>query len=673
MEKILRNIEVPTGNICVMQGEKGKLEFLSIGDYGKDANIKADFLGITRELNGVPNGEIMPLEEKWVITLSTQYGCSMGCKFCLPPEIPILMNDFSTKPISQIEIGDKVICNMNPKENIKEYSKQYSTMISNEGKVTGLIKRLYNGNMYIITTYNGKTIRCTDEHPIATKYKSRLLYQQACKLKVDDEIVTRAYSQMEKTKLWTLGWCVGLMEGDGQYGVSDVKRWFVSQNDIELLYYFSEYLKYFGVKTSNVWKNGIKNHRIAVQGKQVDELNRLIGANSNDIEFKRGYIAGFWDAEGFSFKNNQSVRVCNTDNSLIVKMKKYLKDFGYSYTSVYEKKPTENTKSCYTLNIKMNRDEFISKFTPLHQKRIYLGDKNSRKFSHLEKISDIKIEQYSGYVYNIETTEHSYYASEILTHNCDVPSVGKGLNATYHDLLDQIQEALKLHPEVTKTKRLNIHFARMGEPTFNGNVLDVAACLRRNIYDLYENNSIVHPVISTMMPKNNKNLVKFLDIWCNDIKNKLYEGNAGLQFSINSTDDEQREDMFNGNSLTLKEISEIGKQLPQPKGRKYALNFALADEYIIEADKLKELFDPEKFMCKITPLHRTNSCIENGIETTGGYESFTPYQTVEAELKRVGFDVIVFVPSYDEDLGLITCGNAILSGNMPKIKYKELK
>ena len=103
------------------------------------------------------------------------------------------------------------------------------------------------------------------------------------------------------------------------------------------------------------------------------------------------------------------------------------------------------------------------------------------------------------------------------------------------------------------------------------------------------------------------------------------------------------------------------------------MNFALADEYIIEADKLKELFDPEKFMCKITPLHRTNSCIENCIETTGGYESFTPYQTVEAELKRAGFDVIVFVPSYDEDLGLITCGNAILSGNMPKIKYKEVK
>ena len=46
--EITKNIQVPTGNICIVQGEKGKLEFLSIGDYGKQANIKADFLGIER-------------------------------------------------------------------------------------------------------------------------------------------------------------------------------------------------------------------------------------------------------------------------------------------------------------------------------------------------------------------------------------------------------------------------------------------------------------------------------------------------------------------------------------------------------------------------------------------------------------------------------------------------
>ena len=36
--KILRNIKVPTGNIMIVEGEKGKLECLSIGDYGKEAN-----------------------------------------------------------------------------------------------------------------------------------------------------------------------------------------------------------------------------------------------------------------------------------------------------------------------------------------------------------------------------------------------------------------------------------------------------------------------------------------------------------------------------------------------------------------------------------------------------------------------------------------------------------
>ena len=334
MSVIIRNIKVPTGNICVMQGDKGKIEFLSIGDYGKNSNIKADFLGITRELNGVPNGEIMPLSEKWVITISTQCGCSMNCKFC------------------------------------------------------------------------------------------------------------------------------------------------------------------------------------------------------------------------------------------------------------------------------------------------------------------------------------------------DVPKVGKGVNATLNDLTNQLIEGLRLHPEITSTKRLNLHYARMGEPTYNFNVIDHAWRLHK-ITKPFIGNSMIHPVISTMLPKKNNSLISFLHEWC-DIKNLNFRGDAGLQFSINSTSNEQREEMFSGNSLSLEEISKIGQNLPDPIGRKYALNFALADNYEVDAVRLKSLFDPENFMVKITPLHKTTSCNDNHIETTGGYDSFVPYQKTETDLKNAGFDVIVFIPSVDEDGGLITCGNAILSGSTPTVKYSEL-
>ena len=97
-----------------------------------------------------------------------------------------------------------------------------------------------------------------------------------------------------------------------------------------------------------------------------------------------------------------------------------------------------------------------------------------------------------------------------------------------------------------------------------------------------------------------------------------------MQFSINSTDDNQRNEMFSGNSLSLDKISKIGRRLPYPKGRKYTLNFALADNYIIDAKKLATLFNSDKFMCKITPLHKTKSCADNGIVTTKGYESIYP-------------------------------------------------
>ncbi len=255
---------------------------------------------------------------------------------------------------------------------------------------------------------------------------------------------------------------------------------------------------------------------------------------------------------------------------------------------------------------------------------------------------------------------------------CDVPKVGKGINATYDDLKNQVEEGLKLHPEVQATKRLNVHFARMGEPSFNKNVIDFTYDLRQ-IVRPYIGRSLVHPVFTTMMPKSNKWLFAILNEWTIDIKNDLYRGNAGLQLSINSTNEKQRQEMFSNNALTLEEISNIGKDLSMPKGRKYALNFALGDDYEVNAEKLRDLFNPMKFMVKITPLHRTNACIENNIKTSDGYESYVPYQQVEANLKKVGFDVLVFVPSYDEDNGKITCGNAILSGSVPICDYTEIE
>lgn len=79
----MKTVLTHTGKIYV--DTEHRLEFLTVGDYGKENNIKADFLGLTKEINGVANTEV-DLSKKWVATISTQKGCPMECKFCDVPK-----------------------------------------------------------------------------------------------------------------------------------------------------------------------------------------------------------------------------------------------------------------------------------------------------------------------------------------------------------------------------------------------------------------------------------------------------------------------------------------------------------------------------------------------------------------------------------------------------------
>lgn len=242
---------------------------------------------------------------------------------------------------------------------------------------------------------------------------------------------------------------------------------------------------------------------------------------------------------------------------------------------------------------------------------------------------------------------------------CDCPKYGFHGNASIEDLCYEIETILE-HETTKNTDRFNVHFARMGEPTFNQNVLTFAKDYLRELTKKYISAKTIHPVVSTMLPKGNKNLKQFILDWC-DIKNKDYNGEAGLQFSINSTDNNQRDAQFNSKSLSLEEISELSKELPQPVGRKYTLNFAVTKDTILDAERLTKLFDPKMFIVKITPIHETNSAVQNGFDVTTSYDDYDVYREFEQPLVKAGWDVIVFVPSHEEDSDRITCGNALIA------------
>lgn len=242
---------------------------------------------------------------------------------------------------------------------------------------------------------------------------------------------------------------------------------------------------------------------------------------------------------------------------------------------------------------------------------------------------------------------------------CDCPKLGFHGNATTAELLSEITSAISLSG-IHNGARLNVHYARMGEPTFNPNVITSARLIARMLQD--RNSDIkfdtYHPVVSTMMPKANKNLKEFLRQWVGTGAVYGGEDGFGLQFSINTLDEAARNEMFRGHSLSLQEISNIIKELPAPKKRKYTLNFAVTSKNNLDVDLMNKYFDKEKCIVKITPIHETVEAVSEGYEIV---TDFDVYEKFEQPLVKDGWDVIVFVPSKEEDADRITCGNSLIA------------
>lgn len=73
-----------TGNI--ISDEELGLEYLFVGDYGKENNIKASFMGYDKRIEKVEHRQVA-LEDKLVVTVSSQKGCPMKCNFCDCPKL----------------------------------------------------------------------------------------------------------------------------------------------------------------------------------------------------------------------------------------------------------------------------------------------------------------------------------------------------------------------------------------------------------------------------------------------------------------------------------------------------------------------------------------------------------------------------------------------------------
>ena len=244
---------------------------------------------------------------------------------------------------------------------------------------------------------------------------------------------------------------------------------------------------------------------------------------------------------------------------------------------------------------------------------------------------------------------------------CDAGSYYQG-KLSKNDIISQIDYLIlnRFSPREIPVQKFKIQFARMGEPSFNPNVLDVL----QELPDLYDAPGLL-PSLSTIAPKGRDNFFKRLL----EIKNKIYKEKFQLQFSIHTTDLEKRDWLLPVSKWGFEEISEYGEVFSKKGERKITLNFALADKMPIDPDVLLNHFSPDKFLIKITPVNPTYQAMKNRISSPimpngKNYEIIDP-------LRKAGYEVLISIGELEENYIGSNCGQHITNYLREKKTIKD--
>jgi 23S rRNA (adenine2503-C2)-methyltransferase len=198
--------------------------------------------------------------------------------------------------------------------------------------------------------------------------------------------------------------------------------------------------------------------------------------------------------------------------------------------------------------------------------------------------------------------------------------------------------------------KFKVQFARMGDPAYNDAVISVLEELPRR----YDAPGLM-PAVSTIAPSSSARFFEDLI----GIKREVYRGRFQLQFSIHTTDAAMRDWLMPRPKWTLAEIADYGERFHDGEDRKVTLNFALAEGMPIDARELRNHFDPDVFLVKITPVNPTYSALRNGIVSGIGPGRWR--NAAMEELEDAGYEVLLSIGELEENRIGSNCGQYVRS------------
>ena len=203
------------------------------------------------------------------------------------------------------------------------------------------------------------------------------------------------------------------------------------------------------------------------------------------------------------------------------------------------------------------------------------------------------------------------------------------------------------------SKQLKVQFARMGEPSFNMNVLQVI-----EEFDLYYKAPGFMPSVSTIAPLGTD---KFFDELLRIKSEKTGFAGFQMQFSIHTTDFKKRDELIPVKKWDFKKISKYGDKFYKPGDRKITLNFAASYQYPVNPGVIEEYFSPDKYLIKITPLNPTYNSVKSGLKSLVNEESPGELIKLVEDFRKQNYEVLVSIGEPEENLLGSNCGQNIMT------------
>jgi len=244
---------------------------------------------------------------------------------------------------------------------------------------------------------------------------------------------------------------------------------------------------------------------------------------------------------------------------------------------------------------------------------------------------------------------------------CDAGNFYSG-KPTKDELFFQIDYLIKnrFGGKRVPSKKFKIQFSRMGEPSFNPSVLEVL----KEIPSRYDAPGF-YPSLSTIAPKGAEIFFEQLI----EIKDEYYKDRFQFQFSIHSTDPKQRKWLIPVKTWSFEKMAEFGKKFHKDSAQKVTLNFAVADNSIIEPNILVKYFNPNEFLIKMTPVNPTFMSTSNNYNSS--YKELDNFKELIEKFDIAGYEVILSIGDLDENKIGSNCGQHVMNFLKNKVKFED--